>query len=146
MVDVLRQGGRGTSNRQIRANQKRPRPVRSDAGRGTRVFPSIIISAKEDALIVRAELAGVKKEDLNISISGDTLTIQGVRHPSKDLTGGWYHRRERETGEFSRAIQLPAAVDGEQAEASYSAGVLAVHVPLREAAKPRGIPVRVEEG
>jgi HSP20 family protein len=97
-------------------------------------------------LIVRAELAGVKQEDLNVSISGDTLTIQGVRHPSESLTGGWYHRRERETGEFSRAIQLPATVDSDLAEARYAAGVLSVQVPLKEAAKPKGIPVTVEEG
>lgn len=124
------------------ATQARSRPVR----RGARVFPSIIISATEDRLLVRAEMPGMNLERLEISVSGDVLSIQGVRLTGESLEGGWYHRRERESGGFSRAVRLPAKVDGDKTEASYQAGVLIVTVPLREAAKPRQVPIRVAEG
>ena len=105
--------------------------------RGARVFPSIIISTTDDKLVVRAEVPGMKLEDFDINVSGDTLTLQGTRFTGEGLEGGWYHRRERESGGFSRAIRLPAAVDGNRAEATYVAGVLTISLPLKEEAKPR---------
>jgi HSP20 family protein len=60
--------------------------------------------------------------------------------------GGWYHRRERERGSFGRTVRLPAQVDGSSAEASYAAGVLKISLPLKEAAKPKQISVKVAEG
>lgn len=88
----------------------------------------------------------MKLEDFDISVSGDILTLRGTRLTGEDLSSGWFHRRERESGGFSRAIRLPAEVDGAEAEASYVAGVLTVSLPLRQAAEPRQIPVRVIEG
>jgi HSP20 family protein len=119
------------------------RPARS---RGTRVFPSIIISSRAEELVVRCEVPGMKLEDFDISVSGDTLTVQGTRTTGQEMQGGWYHRRERESGDFSRAVRLPAAVDGDRAEATYVAGVLTITLPLEEPAKPKEIPVRVMEG
>ena len=122
------------------------RSTRAAVRRGTRIFPSIIISTGEDRLVVRAEVPGMKLEDLDISVTGDTLTVQGSRTTGADLQGGWYHRRERQSGSFSRAVRLPADVDGEQAEATYVAGVLTVSLPLRQPAKPKQIRVQVAEG
>jgi HSP20 family protein len=119
------------------------RPV---ARHGARVFPSIIISATDEKLIVRAEVPGMKLEDFDISVSGETLTVQGSRLTGEGLEGGWYHRRERESGGFSRAIRLPVEVDGDAAEAIYVAGVLIVSLPPKKPAKPRAIPVKVVEG
>lgn len=127
-------------NRLTRRSSRRTTRSRS------RIFPSIIISAVNDGLVVRAEVPGIKMEDLDVSVSGDTLTIQGTRITGEGLEGGWYHRRERESGGFSRAIRLPAEVDGANAEASYVFGVVAITLPLREEAKPREIPVKVVEG
>ncbi len=118
------------------------RPARP---RGARVFPSIIVSATDEELVVRAEIPGMKLEEFEISVSGEILTVQGSRITGEGLEGGWYHRRERESGGFSRAIRLPAQVEGEQAEASYTAGVLTITLPLRKPAKPRQIPVKVME-
>jgi HSP20 family protein len=126
-----------------RLRRRTLRPVRS---RGTRVFPSVIISATEATLVVRAEVPGMDLQEFDITVSGDNLTIRGTRLTGEGLEGGWYHRRERESGSFSRAIRLPAEVDGDRAEATYVTGVLAINLPLREAAKPREIPVRVVEG
>lgn len=122
------------------------RRARRPAGpRGARVFPSIIVSATDEKLVVRAEIPGMKLKEFEISVSGEILTVQGSRITGEGLEGGWYHRRERESGGFSRAIRLPAEVEGEQAEASYTAGVLTITLPLRKPAKPRQIPVKVVE-
>ncbi len=122
------------------------RHVRRPAGpRGARVFPSVIVSATDETLVVRAEIPGMKLEDFEIRVSGEILTVQGTRITGEGLEGGWYHRRERESGGFSRAIRLPAEVEGEAAEASYKAGVLTITLPLRKPAKPRQIPVKVME-
>jgi HSP20 family protein len=112
----------------------------------TRVFPSIIISTREGKLFVRAEVPGMKLEEFDINVSGDTLTIAGMRGTGEGLTGGWYHRRERESGGFSRAVRLPVEVDETLAEAAYVAGVLTITLPLKAPAKPTEIPVKVVEG
>ena len=96
-------------------------------------------------MLVRAEVPGMKLDDFDISVSGDTLTVEGTRVVGEELEGGWYHRRERESGNFSRAIRLPAAVDGARAEAAYVAGVLTIILPLKEAAQPKQITVKVVE-
>ena len=127
-------------------NRLRRRVRRPVAQRGGRVFPSVIISATKGGLVVRTEVPGMKLEDFDISVSADTLTVQGTRITEEGLEGGWYHRQEREHGRFSRAIRLPASVDGSRAEASYAAGVLAITLPLKEQAKPKEIPVNVVEG
>jgi HSP20 family protein len=124
-------------------NRLARRTRRPASRRGARVFPSVIVSATDETLVVRAEIPGMKLEEFEISVSGEILTVQGSRITGEGLEGGWYHRRERESGGFSRAIRLPAEVEGEAAEASYKAGVLTITLPLRKPAKPRQIPVKV---
>ncbi len=126
-----------------RLTRRATRPV---TRRGGPAFPAIIISATDEKLVVRAEVPGMKLEDFDISVSGDMLTVQGSRITGERLEGGWYHRRERESGGFSRAIRLAAEVDGDSAEATYVAGVLTISLPLKMPAKPREIPVSVVEG
>lgn len=150
MVGFVRQEdwdrGRELTQLQREVNRLSRRTARPASRRGARVFPSIIISATDERMVVRAEVPGMKLEDLDISVSGDILTVQGTRLTGEGLEGGWYHRRERESGGFSRAVRLPAEVDGNQAEAEYMAGVLTISLPLREAAKPKEISVKVVEG
>lgn len=112
----------------------------------SRVFPPVIVSATEAELLVRAEVPGMKLEDFEITVSGDVLTVEGMRTTREDLEGGWYHRRERPRGRFSRAVRLPVEVDGDRAEATYVAGILTVALPLRQAARPTQVPVKVVEG
>jgi HSP20 family protein len=138
--------GRELVRLQHEMNRLAQRPRSATNRRGARLFPPIIISTAEDSLVVRAEVPAMKLEDFDISISGDTLTVQGVRATGKELGGGWYHRRERESGGFSRAVRLPATVDGDRAEATYVAGILTISLPLQEPAKPKEISVRVVEG
>ena len=112
----------------------------------SRVFPPVIVSATDEELLVRAEVPGMKMEDFEITVSGDVLTVEGMRSTDGDLEGGWYHRRERPRGHFSRAVRLPVEVDGDRAQATYVAGILTVALPLRQAARPSQVPVRVVEG
>jgi HSP20 family protein len=149
MAGVNRWEDRNIERELVELQRQMNRLAGQNPRRGTpaapRVFPSIIISATSQDLLVRAEVPGMALEDFDISISGDVLTVQGARLTGEGLEGGWYHRRERESGGFSRAVRLPAAVDGDRAEATYVAGVLAISLPLREEAKPKEVAVKVVE-
>lgn len=150
MVSILRQEDpdvrRELAQLQRDMNELTQRALRPVNRRGAKVFPSIIVSATDKNLVVRAEVPGMKLEDFDISVAGDILTVRGTRITGEEFEGGWYHRRERESGGFSRAVRLPAEVDGARAEATYIAGVLTISLPLKQAAKPREIPVKVAEG
>ena len=99
------------------------------------------IFSERDGHIVRLEIPGVSPEDLHIESQGRSLTIKGRReHPGPE--GASFHRRERDSGEFSRSLQLPDSLDLMRAEASYKNGILTIRVPKREEVKPRQISIK----
>jgi HSP20 family protein len=106
------------------------------------VFPLTNITEGQDKYYVRAELPGVKTEDLDISVTGNSLTVSGERKIPEENKNARYHRREREAGKFSRVISIPEAVDSGKVEAHFSDGVLTVVLPKAEAAKPRQISIK----
>jgi HSP20 family protein len=106
--------------------------------------PSLDMYEKEDSFIVRAELAGVKKEDIDISITGDTLTIKGERKASAEVKDEEYHRCEVCYGSFSRSITMPAAVDMSKIEATYVDGILEVRLPKAKEAVPAKIEIKAK--
>lgn len=106
------------------------------------VFPLINLTEDKENYYVRAELPGVRAEALNISAIGKNLTISGERKIASEGDDVRYHRREREAGNFSRAITLPGDVEVDNVEASLVNGVLTVRVPKAEAAKPKQITVK----
>jgi len=109
----------------------------------TRAFPAVNIWTDEsEGAILMAELPGVGPEDVNISVTADTLTISGTRKPVEGETSKQYHRREQNYGEFTRVVQLPFTVDSNQVEASVSKGILQVKLPRAEAEKPKQITVK----
>ncbi|MCL2341353.1 MAG: Hsp20/alpha crystallin family protein [Proteobacteria bacterium] len=108
------------------------------------VYPALNIYEEADRLIVTAELPWVKAADLDLSIEGDTLTIQGKRERKPDESGVSYHRREIETGSFSRAIALPVKVDAEQVGARLANGMLTITLMKASAVTPRQIQVATE--
>lgn len=150
MANIVSQGDWDSSQdvdrMQRQMDSLRHRVHRPVPRRGARIFPSVIISATKDRLVVRAEVPGMDPDGFDISVSGDTLTVRGTRTTGEGLQNGWYHRRERDSGVFSRAIRLPAEVDGNQAEATYITGILAVSLPLKGVARPKEIQVRVSKG
>jgi len=106
------------------------------------VFPLMNVTEDSDNYYVRAELPGIKADDLNISITGNSLTVAGERSIPSENEKARYHRRERESGNFSRVVSLPSAVDTAKVEARCADGVLTVVLPKAEAAKPKQISVK----
>jgi HSP20 family protein len=94
-------------------------------------------------IVLRAELPGLKREDIDIRVENHTLTLTGERKQEKDVKKESYHRVERSYGSFSRSFSLPNTVDTEKVSASFADGVLTVTLPTREEAKPRQIQVQV---
>ncbi len=112
--------------------------VRPAAG----VFPLVNLTESKDSYTLRAELPGVRSEDLDIQATANTLSLAGERKIPEEDRGTRYHRREREAGRFSRVVSLPGEINPDQVEAGLVNGVLTVVVPKAEAAKPRHISVR----
>lgn len=103
--------------------------------------PVNIIDSGED-LEVTAEAPGLKLENIDVSIVGDTLTIRGERISEEPAQDAPYYRRERPYGSFARTLQLPQEVDGDKAEARYSEGVLSIRIPKAPEVKPRRVEIR----
>ena len=106
------------------------------------VFPLVNVTEDKDTYHIRAELPGLKANDLDISVTGDTLSISGERKLPVEDEKARYHRREREAGKFSRIISLPTQVDTGKVEAHCADGVLTVVLPKAKAAKPKQITVK----
>ncbi len=120
------------------------RPVGERFWRTARLFPLLNVKQGANAYEVTAEIPGMKTEDLEIKVEGDTLTLKGERKPVDIEDDASYHRRERATGTFQRSITLPAKVDAEHVKATYKDGVLTVTLPLEKSALPKQITVSIE--
>jgi len=105
--------------------------------------PALDLYEDKDNLIVKAELPGLKKEDIEISLHDGALAISGERKQEEDSKKGEMYRSERYYGRFHRAVSLPKAVAGDKVKASFTNGVLTVTLPKTEAAKPKQIEVNV---
>jgi HSP20 family protein len=104
--------------------------------------PALDIAERTDAYLVTVELPGLKPDDLDITMEDGLLTIQGERQVTSESSEQQYHRVERRSGAFRRAITLPAHVTAEGIQASFEDGVLQILVPKAEQAKPKRIQVR----
>lgn len=104
--------------------------------------PRIDMMDREDEVYLRAEVPGVEKDDLDVSLSGDTLTIRGtVRHEAEKEEAGRYLYREMTCGGFSRTIALPVSVDVNKSRVVFKDGVLEMTLPKVEGAKARRIAI-----
>lgn len=111
------------------------------SGRG--VYPALNIFEEEggEAIVLKAEVPGMKRDSLEVEAVGNRLSVAGVREIPSPEGEFRYHRRERQAGEFRRVFRLPYEVDREKAMASYRDGVLTVRLEKAEAAKPRQIQI-----
>jgi len=109
---------------------------------GGGVYPPVNVLNGPDDMIIECEMAGVKRDDIDISITGETLVIKGSKPPSADEEKVRYQVRERGAGDFSRTIVLPDKVDADRIDAKLADGVLTVRLPKSEAAKPKQIEVK----
>ena len=106
------------------------------------VFPLTNLSEDKDNYYIRAELPGIKADELDIQVTANNLAISGERKIAVEDEGARYHRREREAGTFSRMIGLPGEVNTDKVEARLENGILTVVVPKAEIAKPKQIAVK----
>ncbi len=105
-------------------------------------LPPVDIRETDEALTLHAEIPGLTKDDVNITLENNVLTISGERKFEKDAKKDNYHRIERAYGAFSRSFSLPANVRTDQVRASFQDGVLTVSLPKAEEAKPRRIEIK----
>jgi HSP20 family protein len=125
-------------------------PARSAAGGDkkeaiavTEWSPLVDITEDDKEYVVKAEIPEMKKEDIKINVHDDVLTISGERKYEKEEKGKKYHRVERAYGSFMRSFTLPEDADGTKVSAEYKEGVLKVHLPKSEKAKPKAIEVKI---
>lgn len=106
--------------------------------------PSVDVSETADKLTVTAEIPGIEPKDIDISISGDLLTIKGEKKAEREEKEENYHLIERSYGAFSRTIRLPVSVETDKIEATYKNGVLTITCPKKEEVKAKPIQIKTE--
>lgn len=107
-------------------------------------MPDMDIFEREGKLIVRADVPGMKRHDLEVKVQGDTLVIRGQREEKEEVKETDYYHSERRSGAFTRTVALPDGVSAETIEAMYKDGVLEVTVPKPAAAEPKPVQVPVK--
>jgi HSP20 family protein len=104
--------------------------------------PALDVYENNESVIVRAEVSGMRKEDIDISLQDNVITVSGERKNEKKYEGGKTSREERLFGRFTRSIALPKQVDVSAVKATYKDGLLTVTLPKAEEAKPRQIQIQ----
>jgi len=105
--------------------------------------PAVDLYETDENLVVKAELPGLDKKDIKLTLSDGLLTIAGERKQEKETKGKNYHRVESSYGSFQRAISLPVPVQADKIKADYKRGVLEIILPKAEEAKTREIQIDV---
>ena len=121
------------------------RPSRSLETFGRVIAPALDVYQTPSELMVKATLPGVKAEDVNIDISGDTLTIKGESKAEQEVKREDYLYQERRYGAFSRSVVLPSGLKSDKTEATMEDGILTLTIPKAEEVKPKAIKVKAKE-
>jgi len=121
-----------------------PARRREEGGTPAEWSPCVDVVEDDKEYVVKAELPEIKKDDVHVTVENDILSIQGERKFEKEEKGKRYHRRERSYGSFARSFNLPEGADASRIRAEFKDGMLRVHLPKSERAKPKQIDVRVE--
>jgi HSP20 family protein len=117
--------------------------ARAYSGTGSREYPPVNLYVNDHDLLLTLEVPGVDPAKVDVTITGDTVTITGERPADTPTNEETFHRRERPSGQFSRAVQLPFEVEPSRTEASYEKGVLRVRMARPETQKPRKVTVKL---
>ncbi len=116
-----------------------PLTWRTIGGGSESLTPPIDVHETGDEIVVTAALPGIKAEDVEITMTGQTLTLKGEFKADDEIAKDQYLYRERRFGSFSRTLQLPVRVQGDRAEAAFTDGVLTLSIPKADEVKPRQI-------
>ncbi len=126
---------------------RRPLPSRWRPERwwpGEVSMPALDVFEEKDDVVVKAELPGLGKEDLQVQITGNTLTLKGEKKKKEEVKQEEYYYCERSHGSFTRNIELPCEVKSDQTKASFKDGVLEVRLPKTEESKKKSIAVKID--
>ncbi|MBN1366200.1 MAG: Hsp20/alpha crystallin family protein [Syntrophaceae bacterium] len=116
----------------------------SNVGQSTALdYPTINVWEKDNSLVVTTEMPGMDTENINISVTGSTLTISGTSKADPIKEGETYLRQEREQGNFQRNVQLPFQVDSKAIEAKYERGILKITLPRQKEDLPKKIKINL---
>jgi len=107
-------------------------------------FPSVDVTETKDKLLITAELPGLEVKDVNVTVSGDILTIKGEKTKEEEEKDEHYYHCERYCGSFQRSFRLPVNVQADKVDATFDKGVLKVTFPKAEEAKKKNIKVKVK--
>ena len=105
--------------------------------------PAVDILESRDSYLIRAELPGMKKEDISVEFKEGALTLSGEKKFEEPADGVRYHRSERTSGKFARSFYLPQTIKQDGISATFRDGILEVHVPKADEAKPKQIAISV---
>ncbi|MCI0406497.1 MAG: Hsp20/alpha crystallin family protein [candidate division Zixibacteria bacterium] len=105
--------------------------------------PVVDMTENKDEVVVRAEVPGMTKEDVSVTLQDNVLTLRGEKKQEKTEREASYHRMERSYGSFVRSFNLPTLVQADKAKADYKDGVLTITLPKAEEAKPKEISISV---
>ena len=139
--------------RDLNSLQERMNRLFEDANRGWRAdepsattscSPAVDIYETESEIIVQAEVPGMERKDIELTLENNVLTLKGERRFEKEGKDENYHRIERSYGSFSRAFSIPAMVDEKKIQADYKEGVLAIILPKKEKARAKQINITSE--
>lgn len=106
--------------------------------------PPVDIFETEDKVVLKAEFPGLKKEDIEIQVRDNTLTLKGEKKFEKEVKEESYHRVERAYGSFQRSFTLPSTIKQDGIEASFKDGILEISLPKAEEAKPKQVKIQVK--
>lgn len=109
---------------------------------GRAEFPPVNVWRDEHNIVLTAEVPGVEPDDLDLTVTGETVTIRGRRQPRELKEGEAWHRQERRVDAFTRSIELPFEVDSARAEATLEKGVLTLRLQRPETQKPKKVAVK----
>lgn len=115
------------------------RPIGSRNG-----APAIDLYQTNDSVVVKAALPGIKPDEVQLSVSGDVLTLKGEFHNDNEVKEATYHLQEQHYGSFERSVLLPTEVESEKAKAEFENGVLTVTIPKAEQVRPKTISIKAK--
>ncbi len=113
---------------------------------GEAITPALDVHQDADEIVVTAALPGIRPEDVEITLTGQTLVIRGELKADEKVARDQYLYRERRFGSFNRELQLPVRVEGDKTEATFEQGVLTLRIPKAEEVKPRQIQIKAGAG
>lgn len=107
--------------------------------------PSVDISETKDNIVIKAEVPGIRKEEIKITLQDNVLMLKGERKQEKEEKETNFHRMERSYGSFARSFNLSTVVQADKIKASYKDGILNIILPKAEEVKPKQIPIEINE-